>query len=96
MGAEGEGSKLTQVPAADQVTVPHQHKRRKIKLRTKAILTGLAEGKTFAEVLGQNRSNVSSTGTGVNVKALRKTQSGGVLLKLEPGTENKAKFSDDL
>lgn len=74
-------SQQIQIPATNKGT-SHKRKRQKSRPQPEAILTRPAEGNNFADVLGRVRTEVSPIDSEVNVKALRNTLSGNVLVEL--------------
>lgn len=72
-------SQPIQMSPTDKDTDPHYRKRS--RAYQEAILIRPAEGKAFADMLEHKRSEVSPSDSGVSVKALRKTQSNGVLVE---------------
>lgn len=84
-----------QVSSKNKGKVPLQ-KKQSTKPWSEAILNKPAPGKTFAEMLRQVHCNVRLNASGANIKALRKTRSGDVLVELGPGSMNKAQFGNAL
>lgn len=60
--------------------------------RPKAILIRPTLGQNLADVLGEIRSKGCPIDSGANVRVLRKTRLGDLLLDLSTSTESKAKF----
>lgn len=72
-------------------------KRQRRKTKPDAILLKPAEGKTYADIVGAIHANVKPSEMGIDVKSVRRTKSGGVLLELGKSTaENRATFSKSL
>ncbi|KAI4459379.1 cleavage stimulation factor subunit 2 [Holotrichia oblita] len=74
----------------------NKHKNRNTKPRLDALLVKPAQGKSYAEVLRELRSNAKPEETGTEIKAVRKTRAGDMLLELGPSTKDTAGFSSAL
>lgn len=70
--------------------------QRKPKRQSAAVIIKPAEGKSYADILGQIRSNIKPSDIGAEIKTVRKTRTGDVLVELGSGTKSKADFGDAL
>ncbi|KAK7863199.1 hypothetical protein R5R35_003449 [Gryllus longicercus] len=59
-----------------------QKEKKKAKARTNAVLIKPSEGKAYAEVIGALRSKISPEDENVEVRGIRKTRDGNVLVEL--------------
>ena len=66
--------------------------RRRKKQRAEAFLIKPADGKGYADVLRIIRTSVNPAEHDVDIKGIRKTRSGDVLVEIEANAENKTKF----
>ena len=74
---------------------PNVIKQAKWRLRPDAIAFRPAQGKTYAEILGGIHSKVDPKKSGTEIKAVRKTRSGDVLIGIRKTTaEGKQGFTD--
>lgn len=71
-------------------------KNRQTKPRLDALLVKPAQGKSYAEVLRELRAKAKPEESGTEIKAVRKTRKGDMLLELGPNTKDKASFSSAL
>lgn len=80
---------------ATQAPKPKSIQRRP-KTRPDAVLIKPADGKSYADVLGAIRTSIKPGDNGAEVRCVRKTRSGEVLVELGPGTKDKSKFGEVL
>lgn len=75
-----------------QAETRRDKKRRRIK--PEAIIIKPGEGNSYAEVLKVVRKNVKPSELGVNIKGIRETKAGHVLLEIGAIQENRLKFEE--
>ncbi|XP_046687469.1 uncharacterized protein LOC124373122 [Homalodisca vitripennis] len=68
-------------------------KTKRRRQRTKAVLVQPAEGRTYADLLKEIKAKVNPTETGVDIKSIKQTRQGGVLLEMSPKSEDSAAFA---
>ena len=91
---EGKGLKQGNTMSVPKTPKTNKAKRRP---RSEAIALRPAEGKTYAEILGGIRSRVDPTKCETEIKAVRKTRSGDVLIEIRKTTaEGRQGFTDAL
>lgn len=66
------------------------------KNKTSAILIKPPTGKSFADILKNIRKKVVPEATGTEVRSIRQTRSGGVLIELEDNTKDKSTFQAEI
>lgn len=69
---------------------------RKPKPKREAVLIKPAEGKTYAEVLGEIRVKIKPEDTNTVIKSIRQTKHGEVLMEIGKGAEDKAEFAKQI
>lgn len=91
-------AKAAETPGKRETAPSHGKRKRKRRPKTKrdALLIKPTEGKTYAEVLSEIRSKVNPEDTGTDVRSIRQTRTGEVLLELGNTSKNKSAFSDAL
>lgn len=90
--SKGEKGEKTETPARRNTGKPRK-KSRQIKLRTEALLIKPAQGRTYSEVLSQIRQSVKPEETETEIRAVRQTRSGDVLLEFGKKSKNRADFN---
>lgn len=71
-------------------------RRRRRRPRPEAILIMPAEGQTYADTLKAVRTNAKPEESGTEIKAVRKTRDGGILLELGAGSKDSGRFREEL
>lgn len=66
--------------------------RRPTKPRNDAVIITPGEGQTYAQVLGVIRNKINPADAEADIKTIRKTQNGGILLELGRNTKDKNHF----
>lgn len=74
---------------------PYKERRQK-KQRLPALLIKPSQGKTYADVLREIRQNANPADTGTEVKSIRRTKAGDVLMEVGNNSKDKAAFVDQL
>lgn len=88
----GETRKLE---AKDNSNLNNAHRKtKKRKPRTKAVLIQPTEGRTYADLLKEMKNKVNPSETGVDIKSIKQTKRGGVLVEMGPKTKNSTAFID--
>ncbi|XP_033221089.1 uncharacterized protein LOC117175492 [Belonocnema kinseyi] len=82
--------------AEGQTNNVQRRREKRIKTRTEAIIIKPAEGKTYAQVLGEIRGNFKPENTNTVVKSIRQTRAGFVLLELDKESKNQKGFTEAL
>uniref|UniRef100_T1HCM1 Uncharacterized protein n=1 Tax=Rhodnius prolixus TaxID=13249 RepID=T1HCM1_RHOPR len=79
-------------------TKRRERKRNKNKRppRPEAIVIKPGEGKTYAEALGEIRKGVNPANASVEIRSIRQTRAGEILLELGPDVKNKGLLRDAL
>nr|CAD7401799.1 unnamed protein product [Timema poppensis] len=67
---------------------------KKKKPRTKAVLVQPVEGRTYADLLKEIKAKVNPTTTGVDIKSIKQTKNGGVLLEMGHKTGDSSVFTE--
>lgn len=80
---------------AAETAAPSQGVRKK-KRRREAILIKPAQGKSYAEVLGAIRKEANPESTGTEIRSVRQTRAGEVLVELGAKTGDKTAFGESL
>lgn len=70
-----------------------EKKAKQIKPRLEAILIKPSEGKSYSEILRELRQKVKPEDTETEVRTIRQTRSGGVLVELGKNCKNKEEFT---
>lgn len=70
----------------------NKERERPPKMRREAVLIKPAKGKTYVEILSEIRKNVNPDDTQTDVKSIRQTRAGDVLLELGSTTKNRESF----
>lgn len=70
--------------------------KKKSKARPAAVIIKPSAGKSYSDILGTIRSSVKPADTGAEIRAVRRTRTGDVLVELGPGTKSKSDFGDAL
>lgn len=86
-------TKETQKPKDIDSPKNNHRKMKRKKPRTKAVLVQPAEGRTYADLLKEIMARVNPTETGVDIKSIKRTRLGGVILEMSPKSENSAAFA---
>lgn len=87
---------VTAHPVAAPPTLTQKKPKRRGRTRPEALLIKPAGGRSYAEVLGEIRSKAKPEDSETEVKAIRQTRSGGVLLELGAQSKNLANFREAL
>lgn len=69
-------------------------KTRRKKARTKAILIKPSAGQTYADLLKNIKGKVNPEESGANIKSIRQTKEGGVLLEISKKTNDDTAFTE--
>lgn len=67
-----------------------KRKRKSLEARPEALLIKVGEGKSYAEILGTIRKDVNPEASNAEIRSVRRTRTGDVLLELGPKTKDKA------
>lgn len=87
---------VPEVPAKVDTASSQRKKKRLPKPKREALLIKPAEGRSYAEVLREIRGKANPADTGTEVRSIRQTRSGGVLVEFGATPGNKAAFGDAL
>lgn len=86
--------KAPQKPHVKDGPLANSHRKaNKRKPRTKAVLVQPAEGRTYADLLKEIKAKVNPGETGVDIKSIKQTKRGGVLLEMSSKTKDSAAFA---
>lgn len=90
-----EGGRSSNSNRKEQMWLP-QRQPRKLKKRPRldAVLIKPANGKTYSDVLRDIKSKIKLEDTDTDIKSIRQTRSGDVLLELGRGTKDVQAFAD--
>lgn len=95
-GSENASTKTepAKTPKKDAAAVSAKRpKKKRTRVRSEAVLIRPADGKTYADVLGEIRRNVKPEETETEIRCIRQTRAGDVLLELGHKSKNREAFS---
>lgn len=85
--------KKAQEPQSSEGLRNSLRRAKRKKPRTKAVLVQPTEGRTYADLLKEIKTKVNPAEAGVDIKSIKQTRLGGVLLEISPKSEDSAAFA---